>query len=159
MAKRGRKPRDEFKREVCPNPKCLLYWRTGKGNIVSNGTYQTKEGGIARRFRCKRCNKSFTSRRRAISYGLRSPEEKIFQAFKFLVDGMPLRKIAEEVEVKLDTVRHWLQVAASQREKWDTPLFKKLKVSQNKLKALWSFVEGNSLRKRADIWKAKHKSE
>ncbi len=159
MAKRGRKSQYDLKRIFCPNPKCLLYWRTGKGNIVSNGTYRTKEGENVRRFRCKQCGQSFCSRIGKVSHGLRTSEEKILLAFQFLVDGVPLRDIAERVEVKLDTIRHWLRVAATQRDKWDTLLLKKIRVTQDKLDTLWSFVEDNSLRQRAAIWRARHQKE
>jgi transposase-like protein len=158
MAKRGRKPQYQFKTEVCPNPKCLLYGKTGKGNIVSNGTYPTQEGTSARRFRCKQCGESFCNRVGTIFYDLRTPEEKVLLALKLLVKGMPLRGIGEVLEVKLDTVRHWLQLAAAQSEKVDALLLRELKVSQIELDALWTFVKKNSLRQRATLWKAKHGS-
>jgi len=156
MAKRGRKPQYRFKTEVCPNPKCLLYGKTRKGNIVSNGTYRTQEGTSARRFRCKQCGESFCNRVGTIFYDLRTPEEKVLLALKLLVKGMPLRGIGEVLEVKLDTVRHWLQLAAAQSEKVDALLLRELKVSPIELDALWTFVKKNSLRQRAALWKAKH---
>ena len=76
-------------------------------------------------------------------------------AIKLLVKGMPLRGVAEVLEVKLDTVRHWLKVAAEQSEKVDALLMRELKVSQVELDALWSFVKKNSLRQRAILWRAK----
>jgi len=76
-------------------------------------------------------------------------------AIKLLVKGMPLRGVAEVLEVKLDTVRHWLKVAAEHSEKIDALLMKDLNVSQVELDALWSFVKKNSLRQRAILWRAK----
>lgn len=76
-------------------------------------------------------------------------------ALKLLVKGMPLRAVAEVLEVKLDTVRHWLKVAAEQSEKIDAMLMKELKVSQVELDALWTFVKKNTLRQRAMLWKGK----
>ena len=76
-------------------------------------------------------------------------------ALKLLVKGMPLRAVAEVLEVKLDTVRHWLKVAAEQGEKIDAILMKELKVSQVELDALWTFVKKNTLRQRAMLWKGK----
>jgi transposase-like protein len=158
MAKRGRKRRYKFKNEACPNPKCPSYGQAGKGNIVSNGTYPTKEGSPARRFLCRTCGESFCNRAATIFYDLRSPEERVLLALKLLVKGMPLRGIAQVLEVKLDTVRHWLKVAADQSEKVDALLLKELKVSQIELDALWTFVKKNSLRQRAILWKVKHGS-
>jgi len=76
-------------------------------------------------------------------------------ALKLLVKGMPLRGAAEVLGVKLDTVRHWLRVAAEQSEKVDAALMKELHVSQVELDALWTFVKKNSLRQRAILWKAR----
>jgi hypothetical protein len=76
-------------------------------------------------------------------------------ALKLLVKGMPLRGIAEVLEAKLDTVRHWLKLAAEQSEKIDAFLLKELKVSQVELDALWTFVKKNSLRQRAILWREK----
>lgn len=76
-------------------------------------------------------------------------------ALKLLVKGMPLRGVAEVLGVKLDTVRHWLRVAAEQSEKLDTVFLKELQVSQVELDALWTFVKKNSLRQRAILWKAR----
>jgi transposase-like protein len=155
MAKRGRRRKYKLKNEACPNPECHLYGKTAKGNIVSNGTYPTKEGTSARRFLCKQCGHSFCGREGTIFYDLRSPEDKVLMAIKLLVKGMPLRGVAEVLEVKLDTVRHWLKVAAEQSEKIDALLMKELKVSPIELDALWSFVKKNSLRQRAILWRAR----
>ena len=76
-------------------------------------------------------------------------------ALKLLVKGMPLRGVAEVLEVKLDTVRYWLKVTAEQSEKIDAMLMKELKVSQVELDALWTFVKKNTLRQRAMLWKVK----
>jgi hypothetical protein len=76
-------------------------------------------------------------------------------ALKLLVKGMPLRGIAEVLEAKLDTVRHWLKLAAEHSEKIDALLLKELKVSQVELDALWTFVKKKSLRQRAILWREK----
>jgi transposase-like protein len=161
MAKRGRKPKYNLKDEACPNPKCSLYGKTAKGNIVSNGTIPTKQGENRRKFLCKVCGRSFCSRTGTVFYDLRTPEEKVLLALKLLVKGMPLRGVADVLKVKLDTVRHWLKVAAEHSERVNKMLLAELsagsigKVSQVELDALWTFVKKNALRKRAILWKEK----
>ena len=155
MAKRGRKPKYNLGHEACPNTKCSLYGKPGKGNIVSNGTIRTKQGIDRRKFLCKVCGKSFCSRTGTIFYDLRTPEEKVILALKLLVKGMPLRGVADVLDVKLDTVRHWLRIAAEHSERVNELLLKELKVSQIELDALWSFVKKNTLRERAILWKEK----
>lgn len=155
MAKRGRKPKYNLEAEACPNSRCSLYGKTARGNIVSNGTIKTKQGEDRRKFLCKVCGGSFCSRTATIFYDLRTSEEKVLLALKLLVKGMPLRGIANVLEVKLDTVRHWLKVGAEHSEKVNEMLLKELKVSQVELDALWTFVKKNSLRQRAILWKEK----
>ena len=153
MAKKGRRPRYDLTAEACRNVDCPMYGEKGKSNIVSNGTYRNKAGESQRRFLCRVCGKSFCGRSGTIFYDLRSPEEKVLLALKLLVKGMTLRGVAEVLEVKLDTVRHWLRVAADQSEKVNEVLLKELKVSQVELDALWTFVKKNGLRQRANLWR------
>ena len=155
MAKRGRKPKYSLDQEACPNPGCPRYGEKAQGNIVANGTYRRKGEGQARRFLCRTCGHSFCSRVGTIFYDLRSPEETVLMAFKLLVKGMPLRGVAEVLGVKLDTVRHWLKVAAEQSAKVEALLMQELPVSQVELDALWTFVKKNALRHRASLWKAR----
>jgi len=155
MAKRGRKARYDLSSEACPNTHCVLYGQRGKGNIVSNGTHRDQEGRTIRKFLCRTCHRSFCERSGTIFYDLRSPEEKVLMALKLLVKGMSLRAVAEVMEVKLDTVRHWLRVASEHSEQINVMLVKEVKVSQVELDALWSFVKKNELRRRALLWKAK----
>ena len=155
MAKRGRRAKYDLSNQACPNPRCKLYGKRGKGNIVSNGSSTTREGKKVRKFLCKKCQGSFCERSGTIFYDLRSSEEKVLMALKLLVKGMPLRGVAEVMEVKLDTVRHWLKVAAEHSEQVNALLLKELKVSQIELDALWSFVKKNELRRRANLLKVK----
>jgi hypothetical protein len=74
-------------------------------------------------------------------------------ALRLLVKGMPLRGVADVMAVKLDTVRHWLRVAAEQSEEVSVMLVRQLKVAQVELDALWSFVKKNDLRRRATLWR------
>jgi len=148
----------QIRNEACSNPECTLYGKSRKGNIISNGTYRTKEGPSSHRFLCKECGKSFCSRTGSLFYDLRSPEEKVLMALKLLVKGMPLRSVAQVLEVKLNTVRYWLKVASEQSGKIDVVLMKKLKVSEVELEALWTFVKKNALRQRAALWKTRNTS-
>ncbi len=141
------------KAAACPNPKCTMHEKTGKGNIIFNGTYPKKEGIQGRRFFCKECGKSFCKSAGTIFHKLRYPEEKVLTAIKLLAKGMSLRGVAKEIDVKRNTVKHWLELAAKQSEKIDAALKKDLVVSQIELDTLWSFVNNNSLPQRANFSK------
>jgi transposase-like protein len=144
MAKRGRKPKYDLSAEACPNAQCALFGKTGAGNIVSNGTHPAKDGRRLRKFLCRSCGGSFCERTGSIFYDLRSSEKQVMLALKLLVKGMPLRGVADVLEVKLDTVRRWLAVAAEHSEQLNERLLRELKVSQVELDALWSFVKKRS---------------
>ena len=154
MAKRGRKPK--YLNKACPNKSCSFYGKKGEGNIVSNGTYPSKRGRRVRQFVCRGCKKSFSNRTGTIFYNLRTPRKKVLLAFLLLTRGTPLRWIAVMLEVKLDTIRLWLKLAAAMHSTaGKDKLSKELKVSEVELDALCIFVKTNSLRKRATLWKAK----
>lgn len=138
--------------EVCKNPKCRLYHRMQQGNIVSNGTYRTKDGATGRRFLCKTCGKSFCNRTGTIFHGLRSSEDKIIKALKLLLKGMPLQKAANTLGISFNTIRHWLLVATKHCDIINTILGKDPEISQAELDALLAFVKKNSLRQRAALW-------
>ncbi|MBU1053214.1 MAG: helix-turn-helix domain-containing protein [Proteobacteria bacterium] len=138
--------------KVCPNPVCTLKGKKNKGNIVSNGTYRTKDGSMSFKFICKECKKSFCSRSDSVFYDLKISEDQILLALKLLAKGMPIREVADVLNVKRDTVRHWLTIASENSNKIDSLLKKQIKVSQAGLNALWAFAKKNALRKRAAIW-------
>ena len=53
--------------------------------------------------------------------GLQSPSQKFYEALKLLVKGAPIRFVAEVLDVKLDTVRRWLNRACEgfDMESWN----------------------------------------
>lgn len=110
MAKWGPKPKH---RDIaCPNKRCKLFGQKGQGNIVANGTYRTRSTGRVRRFLCRGCGRAFNSRHGTLFYNLRTPQKTVLLALKLLAKGLGLRGTAEVLEVKLDTVRRWLALAA-----------------------------------------------
>ncbi len=74
-------------------------------------------------------------------------------ALKLLAKGMSLRGVAKVLKVGLDTVRHWLKIAAGQSGKIDGMLMRQSKVSQAELDALWNSVRESSFRQRANLWR------
>lgn len=102
MGSRGPKPSSV--NVACPNKNCTDHGKTGKGNIVANGTYQAR-GGRVYKYICRTCSKSFTSASNTIFYDLRTDEETILIGLKMILKGMSLRGVADVLDVKLDTVR------------------------------------------------------
>jgi len=144
MGCRGPKP--SFVDVVCPNKTCADYGKTGKGNIVANGTYKSR-GGRVRKYICRRCSKSFTSASNTIFYDLKTDEKTIIMGLKMILKGMSLRGVADVLDVKLDTVRRWLQKAAEHSEEVNKVLLKEIEVDKVELDELWTFVQKKQFRK------------
>jgi transposase-like protein len=144
MGKRGPKPK--FNDVACTNTKCKHYGKTGTGNIVGNGTYQTQNGRV-RKLICRTCGGVFNDRDATFFYNLRTPEEKVITAMKLLLKGMSLRAIADVLGVKLDTVRGWLHRGAEHVEEINDILMKEANVSKVELDELWTFVKKKRFRK------------
>lgn len=152
MAKR-RKRTAVIRSQYCPNRRCRFYGKTEQMNVLCNGSYLTKTKGAVRQFCCKACGETWTQHLDTFFYDLRTPRDKVVMALKLLVKGMPLRAVAEVLEIKLDTVRGWLKRAAEHSVRVTPWLLKELKVDRVELDALWSFVKKNALRKRAGLWR------
>jgi len=150
MGKRGPKP--SFVDVPCPNKDCDDYGKIDNENVIGNGTYKTKNGPV-HKFICRTCSKSFTSRANTILHDLKTDEKTVFLALKMILKGMNLRSTAEILEVKLDTVRRWLKIAAEHSEEVNKVLMKNLDVDKVELDELWTFVK----KKRIRQWTAQAK--
>ena len=147
MAKRAKKkrgPKPKYLDITCPNPECKQYGKKGLGNVVSNGTYRTRSTGKARLFLCRSCGKAFSSRTGTAFFDLRSPKKTIFMGLRLLAEGLGLRGTSRVLEIKLDTIRKWLAVAALHCEEVSNLLLRDLKLSQVQVDELWTFVKKNT---------------
>lgn len=144
QARRKRGPKPKFLDVACPNPRCGCRGKTGLGNVVSNGTYRTRSTGRARLFLCRACGKAFSSRTGTAFFGLRTPKRTVLLGLRLLAEGLGLRGTARALEVKLDTVRGWLALAARHCEHVSHLLLRELKCSQVQVDELWTFVKKNT---------------
>jgi transposase-like protein len=138
MGSRGPKPKTMG--VACPNEGCANYGVAGKGNIVANGTY-TARGCRVHKYICRTCSKSFTSSSNTIFHDLRTDEKTIILALKMILKGMSLRGVADVLDVKLDSVRRWLQKSAEHSEEVNKVLLKEINVDKVELDELWTFVQ------------------
>jgi len=86
----------------CPNPDCPNYGQTGPSNQII---------GAGRFLRCKVCGRTFSARRSTTLFGLKTSEEKFFQAIACLVEGDSIRATARILRCDKDTIVRWLKVA------------------------------------------------
>ncbi len=75
-----------------------------------------------------------------------------------LVKGMSLRGVSKVLNVKLDTVRKWIQLAAERSERINKILMKDIKVTRVELNELWTLVKKKQLCKRSFLIKARGSS-
>jgi transposase-like protein len=143
MGARG--PKSKFEGAACPNMKCQMYGLMGNGNVVGNGTYQTKSGNV-RKFICRACGRTFSERSNTVFFNLRSDDKEMMRALKMVLKGSSLRATAEIMEVHLDTVRAWLRRAAEHGEEVNQVLLKEMNVSKVELDELWTFVQKKQFR-------------
>jgi hypothetical protein len=71
-----------------------------------------------------------------------------------LAKGMTLRGTAQVLGSKLDTLRHWLSIAAEHAQEVNRHLMKKIRLTRAELDKLWTFVKKNDLRRRAILKRA-----
>jgi len=105
MGARGPKPKHTD--VSCPNENCKLYALTGRGNVVSRGTYVTKGGDRVRKFACTRCGRVFNSRTGTAYEDLRSPQRDFEIAAKALCEGTGIRATGRVVGHTKDTIQKW----------------------------------------------------
>jgi uncharacterized protein YjcR len=87
-----------------------------------------------------------SSNANTILHDLRTDKEIIFLALKMILKGMNPRSVAEILEVKLDTVRRWLQVSAEHCEEVNKVLMKDIDVEKAELDELWTYVKKKHIR-------------
>jgi len=148
MGKRGPKPK--FTGIACPNNHCTYYGMVNAGNIVGNGTYQTKSRRV-RKYICRECDAVFSDRNNTVFYDIRSEESKVVDACRLLVKGLSIRSAADFLQVKEETVSGWLSRAAEHCQEINDVLMKNLKVSKVELDEFWTFVQKQQL----PLWRSR----
>ena len=144
MGARG--PKQKFTDEACPNKECGMYGQIGKGNVVGNGTYMTRNGRI-RKFICHNCETTFTSRNNTAFFDFKTKDEKVLLALKMIVHKNSIRGVAEMLGVKPDTVCKWLRRAAEHSLEVNEVLMREMDISKVELDELWTIIQKKDSRR------------
>jgi transposase-like protein len=86
--------------QSCHNPRCWAYGRAGDGHVVS---HSRKE----RRYRCKRCGKTFSATHGTALYRLHRPVELVVTVVTLLAHGCPIQAIVAAFGLAERTVTRW----------------------------------------------------
>jgi hypothetical protein len=87
-------------RRFCHNQRCWAYGRAGEGHIV---VHSEKE----RRYRCKRCNKTFSATKGTALYRVHKPHELVATVVTLLAYGCPVQAIVAAFGLDERTVARW----------------------------------------------------
>jgi len=148
MGKRG--PKAKFATVTCPNQDCQHYGKPKEGNIVGNGTYQTKSRRV-RKYIYRTCNTVFSDRTNTAFYDIRTEEETMIDACKLLVKGISIRGVAEHHGIKPETVSGWLSRASDHCQAVNKLIIKDLDISKVEVDEFWTFVKKNQFQQ----WRSK----
>lgn len=93
--------------QVCHNSRCWVYGRGGEGHIV---IHSQKE----RRYRCKRCGKTFSATTATPFYRLHHPHTLVIIVVTLLAFGCPVQAIVAAFGLDERTVADWQRRAGRQ---------------------------------------------
>ncbi len=96
-------PHDRF----CHNEGCWAYGRAGEGHIV---IHSKKE----RRYRCKRCGRTFSERKGTPLYRAHKPHELFVWVITLLAHGCPIQAVVATFGLDERTVTRWQAEAGEQ---------------------------------------------
>jgi hypothetical protein len=96
-------PRKQF----CHNQDCWAYGRPGEGHIVVHSQEE-------RRYRCKRCRRTFSQTKGTALYRVHKPHELFLLVLTLLAYGSPVQAIVAAFGLDERTLARWQKEAGSQ---------------------------------------------
>ena len=94
-------------RQFCHNRRCRAYGRCGEDHIV---IHSQKE----RRYRCKRCGRTFTETKDTAFYRMHKPRWLVLAVMTLLSYGCPVQAIVVAFGIDERTVARWQRESGSQ---------------------------------------------
>ena len=90
--------------QFCHSPACWAYGRAGEGHVVIHSRRE-------RRYRCRRCGKTFSATTGTAPYRAHKPHALVVQVATLLAHGCPPQAIVAAFGLDERTVAAWLQRA------------------------------------------------
>ena len=94
-------------KRFCHNERCWAYGRVGEGHIV---IHSRKE----RRYKCKRCAKTFSETKGTALYRAHKPHELVIAVATLLAYGCPIQAIVAAFSLDERTIARWQQESGHQ---------------------------------------------
>ena len=120
----------------CDQKSCSDFGKIGHQNIK---IYSYAE----QRYYCTACQHTFSVDKGTFFETLRTERPMLLDAVAMLVERNSLRAISRVKHCKLDTVRHWLDLAGHQAAAVSRYFIRGLHLTQAQIDELWTFVKKN----------------
>lgn len=130
----------------CINRECKDYGIKDLGNIRTRGLYGINNDKVL--LYCRTCGQRFSHSRSTAFFGLRVPDEKIVQVLICTAEGYGIRETGRILNIGKDTVNRIVFKAEEHCEIVLTNLLKALKMNNEQLDVLISFIENREIPKR-----------
>ena len=91
----------------CHNRDCWAYGRAGEGHVV---IHSKKE----RRYRCKRCSKTFSATKGSALYRMHKPHELLTTVVTLMAYGCPVQAIVASFGLDERTIHRWQLMSGQQ---------------------------------------------
>ncbi len=114
--------------QVCHNPRCWVYGRSGEGQIVIHSQR-------AHRYRCKRCGKTFSATKETAFSRIHKPHVLVVTVVTLLAHGCPVQAIVAAFGLDERTVADWQRRAGTQCEQVHTHLVQAGRVTLRQVQA------------------------
>jgi transposase-like protein len=138
--------KERAKELFCPNGECGLYGQKGRGNIVFQWKYGKEKSQNL--FRCNRCKKTFSERRGTPLFYMQTPDEKIIQTLRCLVEGNGIRGTARIMGMSKDTVMKIVRLCGEHCKELHDYFVRNLHIDECQLDEFWSFIKKTKKSKR-----------
>jgi len=129
----------------CINKNCKDYGIANQGNIRTKGRYGVNSDKLL--LYCHTCGQRFAQSRSTAFFGLRVPDEKISKVLTYTADGAGIREIGRMLDISKDTVNRIVFKAEDHCEVVLENLLKSLKMNNQQLDVLLSFIKNRKVLK------------
>ena len=129
----------------CINKKCKDYGIKNSGNIRTRGRYGINNDKLL--LCCHTCKQRFSYSRFTAFFGLRIPDDKIVKVLAYNADGYGIRETGRILNLSKDTVNRIVFKAEKHCEFVLANLLKSLKMNNEQLDILISFIENRKVLK------------
>jgi transposase-like protein len=131
--------KERAKELFCPNEECELYGQKNHGNIAFQWKYGKEKSQNL--FRCNVCKKTFSERRGTPLFNLNTPEEKVIQTLKCVVEGNGIRGTGRIMGMGKDTVSKIVRLCGEHCEELHDYFLQNLHIDECQLDEFWSFIK------------------